>query len=98
MQCSGLYSLISRLPLVYMRSKVATHVVQILYGGLLYIHPSFLGSSKRLSYHIVGNFRGRKLSRITEKYDFRGENFRRLLAFASPKEPHLKFCGENFCI
>ena len=37
-------------------------------------------------YHIVGNFQGRKLSLICEKYDFRGENFRRLLAFAVPKD------------
>ena len=32
-----------------------------------------------------GNFQGRKLSRIGEKYDFHGENFRRLFAFATPK-------------
>ena len=35
-----------------------------------------------ISYCIVGNFRGRKLSQIGEKYDFRGEN---LLTFAAPK-------------
>ena len=33
-----------------------------------------------------GNFRGRKLSQIGEKYGFRGENFCRLLACAVPKE------------
>ena len=35
---------------------------------------------------IAGNFRGRKLSWIVEKYDFCGENFRRLLAFAVRKD------------
>ena len=33
-----------------------------------------------------GNFCGRKLSRIGEKYIFRGENFRGLLAFAAPMD------------
>ena len=37
-------------------------------------------------YRIVGNFRGRKLSLIDEKYDFRRENFRGMLAFAAPKD------------
>ena len=41
---------------------------------------------QRTCYHIVGNFRGRKLSQIGEKYNFHGENFRRLLAFAVPKD------------
>ena len=31
-------------------------------------------------YRIAGNFRRRKLLQIGEKYDFRGENFHRLLA------------------
>ena len=35
---------------------------------------------------MMGNFQGRKLSRIGEKYDFRGENFRGLLACAAPKD------------
>ena len=35
-------------------------------------------------YHTAENFRGRK-PWIGEKYDFRRENFRRLLAFATPK-------------
>ena len=35
---------------------------------------------------IAGNFRGRKLSRIGQKYDFCGENFRGLLACAVPKD------------
>ena len=39
-----------------------------------------------VSYRIAVNFRGRKLSRIGEKYDFRGENFRGLLSFAAPKD------------
>ena len=38
------------------------------------------------TYHIAGNFQGRKLPRIGEKYDFRGENFRRLLACAVLKD------------
>ena len=47
--------------------------------------------SERLSVHtdiyrIAGNFQGRKLSQIGEKYDFRGENFCGLLAFAVPKD------------
>ena len=37
-------------------------------------------------YRIVGNFRGRKLSRIGEKYNFCRENFHGLLAFATPKD------------
>ena len=41
---------------------------------------------QRTCYHIVGNFRGRKLSQIGEKCNFHGENFRRLLAFAVPKD------------
>ena len=37
-------------------------------------------------YRIAGNFQRRKLLRIGEKYDFRGENFHGLLAFAAPKD------------
>ena len=37
------------------------------------------------SYRIAENFRGRKLSQIGDKYDFRKENFRGLLACAAPK-------------
>ena len=37
-------------------------------------------------YRITENFRGRKLSRIDEKYDFRGEKFCGLLTFAVPKD------------
>ena len=37
--------------------------------------------------HMITKFGGRKLSRIGEKYDFRGENFRGLLTFA----------GEHIC-
>ena len=37
-------------------------------------------------YRIAGNFRGRKLSRIGGKYDFRRENFCRLLTCAAPKD------------
>ena len=37
-------------------------------------------------YCIAGNFRGRELSRIGEKYHIRGENFHGLLAFAAPKD------------
>ena len=42
------------------------------------------------TYHIAGNFWGRKLSQIGEKYDFSEENFRGLLTFAAPKVPHLQ--------
>ena len=35
---------------------------------------------------IAGNFQGRKLSRIGEKYNFHGGNFRGLLTFATPKD------------
>ena len=65
---------------------------------------------KVIQAHIVGNFRGRKLSRIGEKYDFRGENVRELVknmifveetfADCSPvlrQGRHApKFRGENF--
>ena len=37
-------------------------------------------------YCIAGNFQGRKLLQIGKKCDFRKENFRRLLAFATPKD------------
>ena len=43
-----------------------------------------------------GNFCGRKLSRIGEKYIFRGENFRRLLAFAAPTNAMPQIHRENF--
>ena len=36
-------------------------------------------------YRIAGNFQGRKLLRIGEKYEFHGENFHRLLACAAPR-------------
>ena len=50
-----------------------------------------------LRYHIEGNFQERKLSRIDEKYNFREENFCRLLAFAVPKDAMPpKFRRENF--
>ena len=39
-------------------------------------------------YCIAGNFQVRKLSRIGE--NFRGENFRGLLAFAAPKDTTLQ--------
>ena len=38
-------------------------------------------------YCIAWNFGGKKLSQNGGKYDFRWENFRRLLAFAVPKVP-----------
>ena len=41
---------------------------------------------------IAGNFQGRKLSCIGEKYDFCEENFHGLLPSAAPT-----YCGENFC-
>ena len=48
-----------------------------------------------LRYHIEGNFQERKLSRIDEKYNFRDENFRRLLAFAVPKDAMPPNIGEK---
>ena len=45
-------------------------------------------------YCIVGNFRGRKLQ-ICEKYDFRGENFRRLPTFAVPKDATSQILGRK---
>ena len=50
---------------------------------------------RRENYRIAGNFRGRKPSRIGEKCDFRGENFRRLLAFAAPKDATLPNFAEK---
>ena len=48
-------------------------------------------------YRIAGNFRGRKLSQIGEKYNFRGENFRGYLTFAAPKDATLpKFAEKTF--
>ena len=48
-------------------------------------------------YRIAGNFWGRKLTRIGEKYDFRWENVRRLLAFATPKDAtHPNFTEKTF--
>ena len=49
------------------------------------------------TYRIAGNFRGRKLSRIGEKSNFRRENFCGLLAFATPKNATpLKFHEKTF--
>ena len=48
-----------------------------------------------LRYHIEGNFQERKISRIDEKYNFREENFRRLLAFAVPKDAMPPNFGEK---
>ena len=48
-------------------------------------------------YRIAESFRGRKLLRIGENYNFHGENLRRLLTSAAPKDVMPpKFCGENF--
>ena len=46
-------------------------------------------------YCIAGNFRGRKLSQIGEKYDFHGENFHGLLTFAASKDTMLPNCEEK---
>ena len=71
MQFSGIYGLIPRLPLVLHEEEEGGHtsgaeIKLLLCGGFLYIQPSFPGSSKHLSYHIAGNFRGRKLLQITD--------------------------------
>ena len=42
---------------------------------------------------IAGNFQ--KLSRISERYNFRGENFRGLLALLRQRMPRPKFCGKK---
>ena len=47
---------------------------------------------KPSGYHIVGNFQGRKLSRIGEKHDFCGENFP---AFTVPKDTTLPNFAEK---
>ena len=47
-------------------------------------------------YRIAGNFRGRKLSRIGEKDDFRGENFRGLLPFSAPTDAMPNFVEKSF--
>ena len=47
-------------------------------------------------YRIAGNFRGRKLSRIGEKDDFRGEIFRGLLPFSSPTDAMPNFAEKSF--
>ena len=39
-----------------------------------------------ITYHIAGNFRGRKLLQIGGKYDFHRENFHWLLTRAAPKD------------
>ena len=49
----------------------------------------FFREKLRQLWLLVGNFQGRKLSRIGEKYDFRGENFHRLLTCATPKDATL---------
>jgi len=57
--------------------------------GTITIHQQ-LNSFKLLAscykYRIAGNFRGRKLSRIGEKYDFHGENFSQIARFATRKD------------
>jgi len=45
--------------------------------------------------HMITKFGGRKLSRISEKYDFRGENFHGLLTFAAPKDTTPPNFAEN---
>jgi len=49
-------------------------------------------------YRIVGNFQGRKLLRISEKYNFHGEKLLWIARFCRTKGHHApKFCRENFC-
>ena len=48
------------------------------------------------SYDIAGNFRGRKLSQISEKYDFHREKFHGLLTFATPKDATLQISQRKF--
>ena len=55
----------------------------------------FFREKVRQLWPFAENFRGRKLSRIGEKYDFRGENFHRLLACAMPKDATLPNFAEK---
>ena len=54
----------------------------------MYMYITGVSSSISHKYHIAGNFRGRKLSRIGKKYDFRRQNFRRLLTLLPQRTPH----------
>ena len=70
----------------------------ILYEGgkqpkIAYCYPSLPHIFK---YRIGGNFRGRKLSRISRIGAFRGENFRRMLTGRIMGVACLEFRGENF--
>ena len=56
------------------------------YALISELHSLHVVYCKNSSYRIVGSFRGRKLSWIGEKYDFRRENFHGLLACATPKD------------
>ena len=50
-----------------------------------------------MSYHVAGNFQGRRLLQSGEKYIFRGENLRGLLAFAVLKDATpLNFAEKTF--
>ena len=63
------------------------HHVNLYCCGAHTVYELIIGQLTRTrKCHIAGNFRERKLLRIGEKYDFRGENVRRLLAFAAPKD------------
>ena len=43
-----------------------------------------MGRRLLLEYRIAGNFQGRKLARIGERFNFHGAKFRGLLTFAAP--------------
>ena len=65
--------------IILMYSHGNTWSYEIMYG------QKVCGGTREDScYCRAGNSRGRKLSRIGKKYDFRGENFRGLLPFAVP--------------
>ena len=71
------------------------HIVNHIKSANLYDHHHACNSNRTLYYHIAGNFWGRKLLRNGEKYDFHGDNFCGLLAFAAPKDAMLSNFAEK---
>ena len=58
---------------------------KIIWEMIFYIHV----------YHIAGNFRGRKLLWIVEKYDFRGENFADCSLLLRQRAPRSQISGRK---
>ena len=79
------------IPYMYPSCEQASNVQKVICKQLKSTSQAFGLAKQRDSDHeldsgIAENFRGRKLSWIGEKYDFRRENIRGLLAFAAPKD------------